>query len=367
MSMPSSRLLVATRAGSLPALRASSISSRCSLAIDPWWARTSSTGSPVSLCWVARSLRRAARRSARRRELTKIRVDVWAWIRSSRTGWIAGQIEWRTSGSPAAGPTSMSGTTRPSSAMSSTGTTTCSSSGLRTPASTTATGRGCHSPVFASRARPPRKRATSSRGRWVAERPMRCGWPLVAEVGEALESFEGKGEVGAPLGGRHRVDLVDDHVLHRPQHLAGLRREHEVEGLGGGDEDVGRVADQVAPVGLGRVAGAGGDADVGHRQAPPLGLHRHPRQGGTQVALDVVGEGLQRRDVEDLQPEFLVGRRRGGGGQPVEGPQEGGERLARPGGGEDEGVRAAADGLPAPLLGLGGGLEGALEPGAGYR
>ena len=100
MSMPSSRLEVATSAGSLPALRASSISSRCSRATEPWWARTRS--SPAS------SLSRAASRSASRRELTKISVDRWLRIRSSRTGCIAGQIEWRTSGLPAAGPDSSS-------------------------------------------------------------------------------------------------------------------------------------------------------------------------------------------------------------------------------------------------------------------
>ena len=39
MSMPSSRLLVATTAGSAPDLSASSISTRCSRLTDPWWAR----------------------------------------------------------------------------------------------------------------------------------------------------------------------------------------------------------------------------------------------------------------------------------------------------------------------------------------
>ena len=53
MSMPSSREVVATSAGRWPALSSSSISTRCSRAIEPWWARTSS--SPAS------SLRRWAR------------------------------------------------------------------------------------------------------------------------------------------------------------------------------------------------------------------------------------------------------------------------------------------------------------------
>ena len=67
MSIPSSRLEVATSPGRRPALSASSIRRRCSLAIEPWWARTSS--SP------ANPLIAAASRSASRRELTKMMVE----------------------------------------------------------------------------------------------------------------------------------------------------------------------------------------------------------------------------------------------------------------------------------------------------
>ena len=48
MSMPSSRLEVATTAGSRPALRSSSTWARCSLETDPWWARASSGGAPLA-------------------------------------------------------------------------------------------------------------------------------------------------------------------------------------------------------------------------------------------------------------------------------------------------------------------------------
>ena len=53
MSMPSSRLEVATTAGSRPALRSSSTRARCSLDTEPWWARASSAGPP----WPRPSLR----------------------------------------------------------------------------------------------------------------------------------------------------------------------------------------------------------------------------------------------------------------------------------------------------------------------
>ncbi len=52
MSMPSSRLEVATTQGSRPPLRSSSISARCSLDTEPWWARAM-TGSAPSDCPLA--------------------------------------------------------------------------------------------------------------------------------------------------------------------------------------------------------------------------------------------------------------------------------------------------------------------------
>ena len=160
MSMPSSRLEVATSAGSRPALSASSISSRCSLAMEPWWARTSS--SP------AISLSLAASRSASRRELTKMMVDRCWRINSRIRGWIAGQMLRRgpSSRAPitAAGPLRES-VPRSRLAMSSTGTSTVISIGLIRPASTIST----------SRPGPPKNSAVSVSGRCVAESPIRCG------------------------------------------------------------------------------------------------------------------------------------------------------------------------------------------------
>ena len=160
MSMPSSRLEVATIAGRRPSLSASSIATRCSRAIEPWWARTSS--SPAS------SLSRWASRSASRRLLQKTIVERWARMSSRIRGWIAGQMLTRAS-APAAGPPgcSSSGSASPSRLMSSTGTTTDSSSVLRVPASTIRTSR--------SGPTPPRNRAIVSSGRWVADSPIRWG------------------------------------------------------------------------------------------------------------------------------------------------------------------------------------------------
>ena len=78
MSMPSSSDEVATMQGSLPALSASSTSLRASRESEPWWARA--TGSPAS------SLRRSARRSARRRLFTNTIVEWCACTSSSSSG-----------------------------------------------------------------------------------------------------------------------------------------------------------------------------------------------------------------------------------------------------------------------------------------
>ena len=86
-------------------------------------------------------------------------------------------------------------------------------------------------------------------------------------------------------------------------------------------------------------------------------------EGVLEVALDVVAEGLQGRDVDDVD---LVGERLllGFADQAVDGDEEGGEGLAGAGGGGDEGVAAGDDLGPAEGLGVGGGAELALEPGA---
>ena len=246
MSIPSSRLLVATSAGSRPAFSSSSMIVRCSRARLPWWARATSSS--------ASSLRRRARRSASRRLLTKISVERWARISSSSSGYMAGQID-RRRFSPPATSLRLSGAERspPSSRMSSTGTTTSISSSLAEPASTTVTGRGRPSPSW-----PPRKRAISASGRWVADRPMRCRAPPSSATTRSSRSRLSD-EVGAALGPGHGVDLVDDHRADAGQHLRPARGEQQVQALGGGDQDVRRAC----------AASAGARAGGCRRCAPP--------------------------------------------------------------------------------------------------
>ena len=136
--------------------------------------------------------------------------------------------------------------------------------------------------------------------RRLLERALRGGQPdaLRRLVGDLLEPLEREREMGAALGGRHRVDLVDDHGLDALQRLACRRREHQVERLGRGDQEVGRAADELLALVGRRVAGAHRDLGCGERHADPLGREADAGERRAEVLLDVEREGAQRRDVE---------------------------------------------------------------------
>jgi hypothetical protein len=182
---------------------------------------------------------------------------------------------------------------------------------------------------------------------------------------EDLEALERQREVGAALGGHERVDLVDDHRVDRAEDVAGVRREQQVERLGGGDEDVGRLALEAGAFACRRVAGAHGDGgDV-------VGVTARERdvgdagERGAQVAFHVDGEGLERRDVEHAAAARRVGHRLEH--QAVDAGEEGGERLAAAGRGQQQRGGPGGDGRPGLGLGPGGCREGLGEPGADGR
>ena len=186
---------------------------------------------------------------------------------------------------------------------------------------------------------------------------------------ERFQPFQAQGEVGTPFRAGHRVDLIDDDVLDAAEDLARLAGQQEVQALGGRDQDVRGVARDLAAVLRGGVAGPAGDGDLWRRLAEALGGEADAGERGPQVALDVVGQGLERRDVQDAHVAglALLGRRARVLGEAVERVQEGGQGLATPRGRVDERVLASRDGRPALRLGLRGRLETRLEPGANGR
>ena len=166
--------------------------------------------------------------------------------------------------------------------------------------------------------------------------------PLRRRVGDRLQPLEREHEVRAALGRCERVDLVDDHRVDVDERVPRRRREHQVEALRRGDEQVGRAADEALAI-LGRgVARAHRDRRRRVRHAEPLGGETDAEQRRAEVLLDVERQRAQRRDVEDPGPLLGVERRtvRRRRGQTVDRREERGERLAAAGGSADQRVRA---------------------------
>ena len=120
-------------------------------------------------------------------------------------------------------------------------------------------------------------REAAEESRDLVERPLRRGQadalqpglPLLTQTREreALEALEREGEMRAALCGDHRVDLVDDHRLDILQCRAGRGRQHQVERLRCGDEDVRRRLCEPHAVLRRRVAGADRDGRLAERDA----------------------------------------------------------------------------------------------------
>src|SRR5204862_206567 len=83
----------------------------------------------------------------------------------------------------------------------------------------------------------------------------------------------------------HRVDLVDDHALDRTERVARQAGEDQIERLGGGDEDVRRLALVPGALARRRVAGADRNGGLAVRDAQTLRLPRDADERFAKVAL----------------------------------------------------------------------------------
>ena len=171
--------------------------------------------------------------------------------------------------------------------------------------------------------------------------------PVAAQRREALQRQR---QMRAALVGRQRVDLVDDHGARGREHPApGLRAEQDVERLRRRHHDVRRALARAIALALRRVAGAHPGADVDVRQALRAQRLADAGQRRLQVALDVVGQRLERRDVDDLRL-VLERRLEPLPHQRIDGRQEGRQRLAGAGRRRDQHVPPRLD--RRPRLGL---------------
>ena len=167
---------------------------------------------------------------------------------------------------------------------------------------------------------------------------------------QCIEALQAQRQVRATFRAGDGVDLVDDDGVHVHQRAGGLRGEHEIEGLGRGDEHVRWGAQQFRPFGLRGVATADTHGDRGDVGAGGRCGACDPGQRDAQVALHIHTEGLERGDIEDTGP-LARGLpcpvlHESGRGQPRQRPEEGGERLTGTGRGDDEGMLAATHRVP---------------------
>ncbi|MNF70023.1 hypothetical protein D3C84_519220 [compost metagenome] len=113
------------------------------------------------------------------------------------------------------------------------------------------------------------------------------------------------------------------------------------------------------------IAGAHGGADLQFGQAHHAQLLGNAGQRVLQVDLDVVGQRLERRDVDHQGFVWqALGVFQATVNQVVDHGEEGGEGLAGTGGGGDQSRAALADQRPRPGLGGGDRREFVAEPGA---
>ncbi len=163
---------------------------------------------------------------------------------------------------------------------------------------------------------------------------------------ECRETFERERQMHAALVPGHGVNFVDDHPARGLQHLpAGYRAEQDVEGFRRGDDDMRRPLRHLRAFGRRCVAGTDPGADLDIRQAALFQRRADAGDRRFEILLDVVGERLQGRDIDDLR---RIGERavEALAHQPVDRREEGGERLARPRRCGDQRVLARLDRRP---------------------
>ena len=158
------------------------------------------------------------------------------------------------------------------------------------------------------------------------------------------------------------MNLVDDDRPRRRQHFAaGFGTEQDVQRFRRGHDDVRRRPAHAFPLPRRRVAGAHPSADVHVRKTMLLQGFADAGERGFEVALNVVRQRLQRRDVDDLGLvcETAVHPL---SDQGIYCREKGGKRLAGPGRSGNQGVLARLD--RRPCFGLRGGRRGkaALKP-----
>ena len=168
--------------------------------------------------------------------------------------------------------------------------------------------------------------------------------------------------MAAPLVASQRVDFIDDDGAGRCEHVsARFRAEKNVQRLRRRDHDVRWPAPHQDTFLVRCVPGADQRSNVDVRHAEGLEFRAYAGQWRREVALDIIGKRLERRDVDHRR---LVGQRRveALSSQLINGGQECGERLPRSRWGCNQDVLARLDERPRERLWFGSVPEFLGEP-----
>ncbi len=186
---------------------------------------------------------------------------------------------------------------------------------------------------------------------------------------QPLQALQRQAQVAAALVRRHRVDFIDDHGAHMLQRRApGCRPQQYVQRLRGGHQNMRRRATRLRALALRGIAGTHRGTNRHIRQAAGDQRRTDALQGRVQIEVDVVGQGLQRRDVDHTG---FVGQRTAVGqpvaNQCIDGGEEGRQRLARAGRRGHQRVASGLDRRPRGDLRRCRRSEGLREPRSDHR
>ena len=157
------------------------------------------------------------------------------------------------------------------------------------------------------------------------------------------ESFSGSRQQHAASITGDRVNLINDEGIDARQGVATRARgQHEVETLRRGDENLRWMAEQPTSFAGAGVTAARGDAYFRHGRASSGELRAQVRKRRNKVALYVISECLQGRNVEDASGSEACGIL----DQAVERPEKRRQGLAAAGGCAHQQVFASRDDRP---------------------
>src|SRR5262245_6672867 len=186
--------------------------------------------------------------------------------------------------------------------------------------------------------------------------------PRRQSLAQGAQSFQRQRQVRSALVAGQGMNFIDDYRLDAAQPLAAFARcQQQIKRLGRRDENVRRVFEHRLPLSLRRVACADGRADRQLAQ-PCFGRQRRDfSQRRLQIALNIVAQRLERRDINNFRPlrQLAV---EPASKEPIDADQKGSQRLAGTSRSRDQRVFASRYLRPAADLRLSRLAKAVREP-----